>query len=270
MKKTGFFILLLLLLFGGCEEREAETIKQYAYTTKDGFDEIVFQDVTVRIASGYLTEEERNRIAGRLESAVQEADRFLKEKPGWDSAANPVICELRSGPGATAVSGNTVTVYYAENGGVPYISLLTQAKAGLAGVPDWLREGVGAYAADLGQESMMDTMARRIPAFDALKKEKEPKYHSIDELASTLVSGDQYPEALTLGDLSEAVLSAPDEAEAYNLRGAYCVYAGSFVHYLDTAYGREALWRLYQGENMETVTGQTKEEALAAWQETLR
>lgn len=273
MKTMKILVLVIMIALCGCQSKgDEEAVTEYTYQTEGQYSTVTLGDVILKIENGYLERDAMNRIAMQVEGAVKAADAFLGDTQEDRSAEDPVVCEIRSGSGTTCVTGRTIQVYYATNHTTSYTSLITQAKAGMAGIPDWLREGGGAYAADLNHESLRDTGAHMIEAFMQLPdttEEGERLYYDLDTLAGILFVEHAYPEAQELGDLSEAVISIGYAQEAYNFRGAYCVYAGSFVRYLDQTYGREALLRLYAGESIEDVMQVNKQDAIAAWQSSL-
>ena len=118
----------------------------------------------------------------------------------------------------------------------------------------------------------MSTYARNRQELKSLagNKSSEKSFKSIDVLAKTLLSAGTYPDALKMGDLSVGIAQAAGAEEAFNYRGAYCVYAGAFVKYLDETYGRDKLLQVYNGGDVQAVLGKTVETIRGEWQASLQ
>ena len=278
-KKTIALLLVMLMLtqlLTGCFlDHTEEKLPQYAFLTEGDYEVIKWEDVTLKIEQEYLTKDDKNFTAMMVDSGRTAARNYLE---GWPK--QPVELELKAGDGATMVYEGLAQVYFAQNRDIPYTSLITQVMAGVDGVADWIREGVGAYVADINKESMLDTQGHMIDCLvsyrSSLQKsgsgesQTEAPYLDIDTLAHVMYQNQAYTDALEFGDLAEAISSIGYAQEAYNYRGAYCIYAGSFVHYLEGQFGREAVLRIYKGEDFTEITGMSFDGCKAMWLETIK
>lgn len=274
MKKILAISLILVVILSGCQliEKEEETLPSYTYTEEAEYDTIRWDPVTLKIEKGYLSTEDRNYAAQQVESAVQAARSFLSE-----TELKEVELVLHNGSGATMVYEGHADIYYAQNRDIPYTSMITQIMAGVEGVPEWLREGIGAYSADINKESMLKTWGHMIESLNRyvemqaeMQEEESPDqteepYYTIDVLAQVLYKSSDYTQAQELGDMADQIASIGYAQEAYNYRGAYCIYAGSFVKYLEKNYSRGQLLQIYQGADFEEVMGISFEEARQNW-----
>ena len=270
-----FMIGCLMIGLTGCFIQDpGEKYPTYVFMEEGSYDLIRWEGLTFKIEKGYLEKEERNLAAMQVESALSAAKTYLS---GWKM--NPVEVVLNAGDGATMVYENLVDVYYAQNRDIPYTSLILQAMAGVEGVTDWIREGTGAYVADINKESMLDTQGHMIECLTTYAETErkaessnteEELYFDIDTLAHVLYTNQAYLEALEFGDLAASIASIGYAQEAYNFRGAYCIYAGSFVHYLESRFGRETVLRIYHGEDFTDLTGTSLEGTKMLWTETLK
>ena len=273
MKKILAAALTLMMILSGCQfiEKEEEDLPSYTYTEEAEYDTIRWDPVTLKVEKSYLTTKERNYAAQQVESAVQAAKSFLSEVE-----LNDVELVLRNGSGATMVYEGYAEIFYAQNRDIPYTSIITQIMAGVEGVPEWLREGVGAYAADINKESMLKTWGHMIESLNRYVEMQtemqedssdliEEHYYTIDELAQVLYKNNDYMQAQELGDMADQIASIGYAQEAYNYRGAYCIYAGSFVKYLEKNYSRGQILQVYQGADFEEVMGISFEEARQNW-----
>ena len=281
MKSTRLLSLVMatVLLLSGCSllnTEESEKIPSYTFSQEGNYDVIRFGQVTLRVDLGYLEEKERNYAANKVESATQAAKAYLKDREAKD-----VILVLHAGDGPTMVYEGQADIYYAQNRTIPYTSLITQVMMGVDGVPDWAREGVGAYVAETHKESLLHTQAhlidslnRYVESEEAERAEdsdaaKETVYYDIDTLARVLKQFGAYDAAAQLGDMTEQIASIGYAEEAYNFRGAYCIFAGSFVKYLEENYGHDAVIAVYDGADFSEVFGVSFEDARAAWYNSL-
>ncbi len=274
--KRGFLLIIticMIIASTGCSllgKEEAGDAASYTFTAEADYDTISWDGVTLRVEKEYLKKADRNDAAQKVESAAQAAGQFLAEHD-----QHPVSLILHNGSGATMVYEDHADIYFAQNKDIPYTSFVTQIMAGVGGVPDWLREGVGAYSADINKESMLDTQGHMIECLQSLKEQQKQEsesedaviatYFDIDTLARTLYRNAAYTNALDLGDMAEEIASIGYAQEAYNYRGAYCIYAGSFIKYLEKNYGREAVLALYDGESFKSVIGGAFDDIRAAW-----
>ena len=281
MKLIRLFSILMaaILLFSGCSllnTEDSEKIPSYTYAQEGNYDVIRFGQVTLRVDLGYLTEKERNYAANKVEGAVQAAKAYLKDREAKD-----VNLVLHAGDGPTMVYEGQADIYYVQNRTIPYTSLITQVMMGVDGVPDWLREGVGAFVAETHKESLLKTQAHLIDSLNRYveseeaeraedsKAAKEDVYYDIDTLARVLKQFGAYDSAAQLGDMTEQIASIGYAEEAYNFRGAYCIFAGSFVKYLETNYGHDAVIAAYDGTDFSEAFGVSFDDARAAWYDTL-
>lgn len=277
MKKIFLAALLAMVavVTAACGEKAP---KSYSFGKADGFDTLSFSSVDLFIESGYMDDEERDWAAYRVEEAEKAVSEFLgadyvaADAYGQSGASEKIRCYIKAGNGTSMAVGQDVTLYYAKEGAAPYTNLICQAKAGMTVAPDWLREGLGAYVADLNKESLLSTYARNLQELKSLagNKSSEKSFKSIDVLAKTLLSAGTYPDALKMGDLSVGIAQAAGADEAFNYRGAYCVYAGAFVKYLDETYGRDKLLQVYNGGDVQAVLGKTVETIRGEWQASLQ
>ena len=276
-KKWILLMISCMLCLTGCRylmPGTQDSTPAYTYTSETGYDTIRWDPVTLKVEKSYLSKSDRNYTAQQVESAVEAAKQFLSGRELHD-----VELMLHDGSGATMVYEGRAEIYYAQNRDIPYTSLITQVMAGVDGVPDWLREGVGAWSADINKESLMDTQAHMIECLqtyaERIEAEQDPEgepvelYFDIDTLAKVLIADHAYESAMELGDMTEGIATIGYAQEAYNFRGAYCVYAGSFVRYLDKTYGRDSLMAVYDGADFNETMGISLEEAKAAWLESL-
>ncbi len=278
MKRSvlGVCLALLVLLMSGCQfiPTQEEEATSYTYTSEADYDTLRWDPVTLKVEKSYLSAEDRDYTAAQVESAVQAAKSYLN-----GTELKPVELILHNGSGATMVYEGRADVYYAQNRDIPYTSLITQVMAGVEGVPEWLREGVGAYVADINHESLLKTQGHMIESLNRYVEQQkeaaaeqassgepaEEPYYPIEELAGVLYRNSDYTEALELGDMANTIASIGYAQEAYNYRGAYCIYAGSFVKYLEKTYGHDPVIQVYQGEAFDEVFGLSFEEAREAW-----
>lgn len=277
MKKIilAAFLAVLASAMTACGEKAP---KSYSFGEADGYETLTLSTVNLYIDSGYLDEVEKDWAAYRIEEAEKAIQEFLgadyTATDAYEQKGTPenTPCYVKGGNGTSIAVGGEVTLYYAKEGAAPYTNLLCQAKAGMTMAPDWLREGLGAYVADLNKESLLNTYARSLPELKDLSagKKKEDSLKSIDVLAKTLAGAGAYPDALRMEDLSLGIAKASDAEEAFNYRGAYSVYAGAFVKYLDETYGRDKLLRVYNGEDAQTVLGKPVDAIRGEWQATLK
>ncbi len=273
-------LMATVLLLSGCallDREDSEKIPSYTYAQEGNYDVIRFGQVTVKVDLGYLSEKERNYAAHQVEGGVQAAQAYLK-----DRAPKETVLLLHSGDGPTMVYEGQADIYYAQNRTIPYTSLLTQVMLGVDGVPDWLREGVGAYVAETHKESLLKTQAHLIDCLNQYVEREEAEraaenssaaqesvYYDIDTLAKVLKENGAYDAAAQLGDMTEQIASIGYAEEAYNFRGAYCIYAGSFVQYLEKNYGHDAVMAAYDGTAFADAFGVSFEDARAAWYDAL-
>ncbi|MBR2263890.1 MAG: hypothetical protein IJ917_06055 [Firmicutes bacterium] len=278
-RRSLCLILVCVLLFSGCsllDREETEKIPTYTFGQEGNYDVIRFDNVTVKIDLGYLQDKERNYAAYQVESAVPAVKAYLK-----DRAPKDVTLALRAGDGPTMVYEGQADIYFAQNRTTPYTSLITQVMMGVDGVPDWLREGVGAYVADTHKESLLNTQAHLIECLKTYVEQEEAEraedseapqeaaYYDIDTLARVLKKNGAYDTASQLGDMTEQIAAIGYPEEAYNFRGAYCVYAGSFVKYLEANYGHDAVMAAYDGTEFSEAFGVSFEKARKSWFEAL-
>lgn len=264
-----WIIMMVIVNLSGCDwHKEKNTLKKYTFTEEGDFEVTSFGNVTLKIENGSLEDDVMSEVAMKVEEASRAADAFLGEYAVTES----IICYVHGGNGATSLYGNEIHVFYPENRNVPYTLLMTQSKAGIAGVPDWIRIGVGAYAAAESGECLLDTWARTVDVYQELPRvdaDGNEIEYDLDTMAALLLHQEAYMEALQLGDMTEVIAGYEDAQEAYDYRGAYCVSAGSFVKYLDEQYGRDAVMKIYSGSTVKKATGYTRDEVMQAWMQTI-
>ncbi|MCR5005197.1 MAG: hypothetical protein K6A77_04780 [Clostridiales bacterium] len=281
MKQRRFLciVMICVLLFSGCSllnREETEKIPEYTFGQEGNYDVAHFDNVTLEIDLGYLQDKERNYAAYQVDGATKAVKAYLKDRTQKD-----VVLILRAGDGPTMVYEGQAEIYYAQNRTTPYTSLITQVMMGVDGVPDWLREGVGAYVAETNKESLLKTQAHLIDCLNTYVAQEEAEraedseapqeavYYDIDTLASVLKKNGAYDTASQLGDMTEQIAAIGYPEEAYNFRGAYCIYAGSFVKYLEANYGHDAVMAAYDGTEFSEAFGVSFEAARKAWFEAL-
>lgn len=275
MKKIFLAALLVMVTVAmtACGEKAP---KSYSFGRTDGFDTLSFSSVDLFIESDYMDDKEKDWAAYRVEEAEKAVAEFLganyiaTDAYEQSGTSEKIRCYVKAGNGTSMAVGQDVTLYYAKEGAAPYTNLICQAKAGMTMAPDWLREGLGAYVADLNKESLLSTYARNLHELKGLAKNSEKSFKTIDVLAKTLRNAGAYPDALEMGDLSLGIAQAAGAEDAFNYRGAYCVYAGAFVKYLDETYGRDKLLQVYNGGDAQAVLGKTIEIIRGEWQASLQ
>lgn len=275
MKKILLTALLVMatVAMAACGEKAP---KSYSFGRTDGFDTLSFSSVDLFIESDYMEDSEKDWAAYRVEEAERAVAEFLganyiaTDAYEQSGTSERIRCYVKAGTGTSMAVGQDVTLYYAKEGAAPYTNLICQAKAGMTIAPDWLREGLGAYVADLNKESLLNTYARNLHELKGLAGDSKESFKTIDVLAKTLLKAGAYPDALEMGDLSLGIAQAAGAEAAFNYRGAYCVYAGAFVKYLDETYGRDKLLQVYNGGDAQAVLGKTIETIRGDWQASLQ
>ena len=275
MKKILLTALLVMatVAMAACGEKAP---KSYSFGRTDGFDTLSFSSVDLFIESDYMEDSEKDWAAYRVEEAERAVAEFLgatyiaTDAYEQSGTSERIRCYVKAGTGTSMAVGQDVTLYYAKEGAAPYTNLICQAKAGMTIAPDWLREGLGAYVADLNKESLLNTYARNLHELKGLAGDSKESFKTIDVLAKTLLKAGAYPDALEMGDLSLGIAQAAGAEDAFNYRGAFCVYAGAFVKYLDETYGRDKLLQVYNGGDAQAVLGKTIETIRGDWQASLQ
>lgn len=271
MRKWMLVILVGILLSFciGCSKNAADDeVREYKFEENGEWMEIVFDNVHLRIEKTCFEEKTMNDSAFKLEEAITVASSFLGDYASRDE----VMCYMHDGEGMTAVYDKEIHIYYPQQRNIPYIMLVTQALAGAEGVPDWLFVGLGAYAADQNGDSLLDTWASTIDVYETLPRESEEGIaidYPLNELAKLLKEAAVYTEASALGDMIEGILQYEDPQQSYEYRGAYAVYAGSFISYLEKQYGFDNVMQIYQGGDMVEILGLDKDTLLNEWNQSL-
>lgn len=248
-----FFLLTLSLV--GCKEEKAP--KSYEYVQSETVVTVETDELQITIEKGILEEKiARDWAVYRLEQAYNNAKDFLGE--GY-SLEEKLRCCIYAGDGLTQISENALDIYFYETVEQPYTNYMIQVMAGI-NVQDWLREGLAAYGADMTGESLLDSYGSVLPELDAMRTAEDgekAEYADVSALARVLYESGSFEDALVLGDMLKTMSSmeTPDEAARY--RVSYCIYAGSFVQYLAKNEGLDQVLRVYNGEEFESVMGQS-------------
>lgn len=260
-------ICMMVLLVAGCGAQKAP--EAYEYKEENGQFVTQTEGMQVYIEEGsFETEEERDWAVYRLKEALQSAKSFLGEK---NNGKSDIACRVHAGDGFTEITEEGLEVYYFGTVEQPYTNYMIQVLVGTE-APDYLREGLAAYGADQMKESLLNSYGAPLTALDSFrqtekdeKAEEEGPYIGITELAKALHEAKVEPEAAKLGDLMAAISQAENGQAAGEYRGAYCIYAGSFVEYLAEEKGLDAVLSVYRGKNFEEVMGQPLEKVRQSW-----
>lgn len=273
MRRMCCVCLSLVLAFGmvGCKGEEAP--KSYEYTQSETVIVTETEQLQITIEKGVWDEDnenDRNWAVYRLEQAYNHAVDFLGEEYANEKKIRCCIC---AGDGLTRISEGMLDIYFYETVEQPYTNYMIQILAG-TNAPDWLREGLAAYGADLKEESLIDSYGISLTELDALRaveNKEKAEYANISKLAQILYAAAVYEEAVDLGDMLKAISSMETAEEAARYHAAYCIYAGSFVQYLVENKGLDQVLRVYKGEEFDNVMGQTMHALKNEWiAETLR
>ena len=256
--------VLMLITVTGCGREEAP--QSFEYTKTETAYHADSENLQVTIEVGCLEDEnDRDWAVYDLQQAYLSASDFLGEAV---STGGPIRCMIYAGDGLSQVQPEGLDIYYYETVQQPYVNYMIQALMGLD-APDWLREGLAAYGADQADESLLDSYASGIEALDAFRVEEEAEAEAvtadITSLAVSLYTAGVQEDAIQLGDLLQATSQLESAEEAAQYRGAYCIYAGSFVAYLAEEKGLDAVLKVYQGEEFDAVMGQSLKAAKQAW-----
>lgn len=261
--RKGLHILaaaVLTLLLVGCSK--ADFSAQYDMTETDTGWEVQLENLQVDMESGCLeSSEDRNLAVYQLQTAEKNALEFL----GDAEAANKTIrCRFLAGDGLTQCTDGQIDIYYYATLPQPLTNLMIQVMAGTE-APDWLREGLGACGADRMGESLLDSYAACLEELEDRRTDRQASEASISVLAADLYRKDVEKEALQLGDMMEGISRQKDAQAAERFRGAYCIYAGSFVDYLIDEHGMESVMRVYRGADFDDEMHTTWEKARESW-----
>ena len=248
-------LLSLLLVIGlvGCGDEKAP--ESYTYTQSETWVLTETDDLQISIEKEILEDEnDRNWAVYHLEQAYREALTFLGD--GY-AQEEKLRCCIYAGDGLTQISEETLEIFYYDTVEQPYTNYMIQALAGIQ-VPDWMREGLAAYGADLSRESLLESYGKNLSELDCLRAEKDEEkveYAGVSALARILYETGSFEEVLELGDLMKIMSQKETAEEADRCRAAYCIFAGSFVQYLTETEGLEAVLRIYNGEEFKSVMG---------------
>ena len=257
MRRMCCVLLTLLLMIGlnGCKGEDAP--KSYEYTQSETLILLETDKLQITIEKGILEEEnDRNWAVYRLEQAYDNALEFLGEDYVREEKLR---CCIYAGDGLTQISEEALDVYFYETVEQPYTNYMIQVLAGTK-ASDWLREGLAAYGADQSEESLLDSFGGILTELDVLRTsedEEKEEYADISALARVLYEDGSFEDALTLGDMLKTMSSMETAEEAARYRASYCIYAGSFVQYLVQNEGLEQVLRVYNGEEFQSVMGQS-------------
>ncbi len=265
MRRMCCFLLVLCLGFAaiGCGGEVAP--QSYEYTESETVAIAETENLQVTIENGILEEKnDRDWAVYNLQQAYANAVSFLGED---FAAAEPIRCCIYAGDGLTQIGEYALDIYFYETVEQPYTNYMIQILAGLD-ASDWLREGLAAYGADLAKESLLSSYGSILTALDGLRTvedEEKAEYADISALARLLYEAGSHEDALELGDMLEAMSQMKTAEEAAKYRGAYCIYAGSFVKYLVETKGLDEVLKVYQGEDFTVVMGKALSSMQKAW-----
>ncbi len=265
MRRMCCILLMLCLAFTfvGCSGEKAP--QSYEYTESETVAITETENLQVTIEKGILEEQnDRDWAVYNLQQAYANAADFLGEEY---AAENPIRCCIYAGDGLTQIGEGALDIYFYETLEQPYTNYMIQTLAGL-NVPDWLREGLAAYGADLAEESLLSSYGSTLPELDSLRNEKDEEkaeYADISALARLLYEAGSHEEALELGDMLETMSEMETAEEAAQYRGAYCIYAGSFLKYLAESKGLDEVMKVYQGEDFTAAMGKSLTAMHKAW-----
>lgn len=262
-KMCCWLLAAVLLLLVGCGSEKAP--QSYTYQETEAGSVTETDHLQVTIEAGCLKEtDDKDWAVYQLEQAYEKAASFL----GVDgSAEEPIRCTICAGDGLTRIQEAALEIYFYETVEQPYTNYMIQTLAGI-NAPDWLREGLAAYGADQAGESLLNSYAATLTELDSYRTEEDkesPVEKDITTLAKALYVAGNQEEALLLGDMLLTMSQMEDPEMAGQYHGAYCIFAGSFVKYLVEEKGLEAVLKVYQGEDFNTVMGQPLATAQKAW-----
>lgn len=255
--------VMMTMLLVSCQKADFSAAYEYVKTEKAY--QTKAEGLQVEIELGCLEkEDDRNLAVYQLEAALKNARDFLGSFCRLDE---PIQCRILSGDGFTTLGDRQLDIYYYETVPQPYTNYMIQILAGFE-TADWLREGLAAYGADQMGESLLDSYAASLTELDFIRTREEEEGGSkakVTELAKALYAAEAQSEAAKLGDLLMAVSEFTEAEEAGKYRGAYCIYAGSFVEYLTDKMGLDAVMQIYQGADFSQVMGKSLEAARQGW-----
>lgn len=261
--------LLLVLLFvlpaAGCGKESAP--QSYEYTKSETVYVTETENLQMTIEVGCLEDQnDRDWAVYNLQKACNSALTFLDELSF--TMDEPIQCTIHAGDGLTEIQAGEMDIYFYETVDQPYINYMLQALLG-TDAPDWLREGLAAYGADQMGESLLNSYGLVLTELDGLRGEESdvatPAEKDITALATILHQADTQEEALLLGDMLQTMSQMETAEEAAQYRGAYCIYAGSFVEYLAEEKGLASVINVYQGEEFSSVMGKPFSDFQKAW-----
>lgn len=258
-------LLCLLLTTGlvGCKGEEAP--ESYEYTESENVAVAETQNLHITIENDVLdNENDRNWAVYRMEQAYNNAMDFLGENY---TSNDKLECSICAGEGLTQISKGSLSIYFYDTVEQPYTNYMIQALAG-TNAPDYLREGLAAYGADLAGESLLESYGVVLTELDAIRTaddDSKSEYADISALARILYEDGSFEEALALSDMLKNMSQMETAEDAASYRAAYCIYSGSFVGYLVEQKGLDKVLRIYNGEEFYAVMGQSLQNAQKAW-----
>lgn len=255
-------VLCLALAAVGCGGEDAP--QSYEYTESETVAVTETDTLQVTIENGILEEKnDKDWAVYKLQQAYANAVSFL----GEDYAVKPIRCCIYAGDGLTQMGEGALDIYFYETVEQPYTNYMIQILAGLDAA-DWLREGLAAYGADLAEESLLSSYGSVLTELDVLRNVddvEKAEYADVSALAQLLYEAGSQEKALELGDMLGNMSQMKTAEEAAQYRGAYCIYAGSFVKYLAETKGLEEVLKVYQGEDFTAVMGKSLTAMHKAW-----
>ncbi len=265
MRRMCCILLVLCLTFVGVGCSGEKAPQSYEYTESETVAVTETENLQVTIENGILEKQnDRDWAVYNLQQAHLNAVSFLGE--GY-AVTEPIRCCIYAGDGLTQMEEGALDIYFYETVEQPYTNYMIQILAGLD-APDWLREGLAAYGADLAEESLLSSYGSVLIELDSLRnvdEEEKAEYADVSALARLLYEAGSHEEALELGDMLETMSQMETAEEAAQYRGAYCIYAGSFVKYLAESKGLDEVMKVYQGEDFTAAMGKSLTAMHKAW-----
>lgn len=256
-------VLCLALAAVGCGGEDAP--QSYEYTESETVAVTETDNLQVTIENGILEEKnDKDWAVYKLQQAYANAVSFLGEDY---AAAERIRCCIYAGDGLTQMREDALDIYFYETVEQPYTNYMIQILAGIDAA-DWLREGLAAYGADLTEESLLSSYGSVLTELDVLRNvddDEKAEYADVSALAQLLYEAGSQEKALELGDMLESMSQMKTAEEAAQYRGAYCIYAGSFVKYLAETKGLEEVLKVYQEEDFTAVMGKSLTAMHKAW-----